>query len=169
MASSEQRELIRELFRGSIARSDFIARAMALGMSVSAAAAALATYNDTTSPVHATPLELPEAASARSNTAIFQLDSGPQTSSTIMNPYSEANPMDQGLEQGAIEPLFILNYGTGKIEPWLGESMTPNATLDVWTLKLHHGITWSDGEAFNADDVVFTINRRPGRRRLVHS
>ncbi|HYH11381.1 MAG TPA: ABC transporter substrate-binding protein, partial [Thermomicrobiales bacterium] len=27
-----------------------------------------------------------------------------------------------------------------------------------WTLTLREGITWSDGEAFDADDVVFTIN-----------
>jgi peptide/nickel transport system substrate-binding protein len=56
-----------------------------------------------------------------------------------------------------MEPLFILNYETGEIDPWLGESMTANDTLDVWTLKLRDGVTWSDGEAFNADDVVFSI------------
>lgn len=158
MASDEQRLLVRELFKGTIARRDFIARAMALGMSVSAAAAALATYDDTTGVAHASPAAAPPEASARGNTVIFDMDTGPQTSSAIMNPYSEANPMSHGLEQAVIEPLFILNYGTGKIEPWLGESFTPNASLDVWTLKLHPGITWSDGEAFDADDVVFTIN-----------
>jgi peptide/nickel transport system substrate-binding protein len=36
--------------------------------------------------------------------------------------------------------------------------MTSNETFDVWTLKLRDGVKWSDGEAFNADDVVFTIN-----------
>ena len=56
-----------------------------------------------------------------------------------------------------MEPLFILNYETGEIEPWLGESLTANDTLDVWTLKLRDGVKWSDGEAFNADDVVFSI------------
>jgi ABC-type transport system substrate-binding protein len=39
-----------------------------------------------------------------------------------------------------------------------GESFTSNETLDVWTLKLRDGVTWQDGEAFNADDVVFTMN-----------
>ena len=28
-----------------------------------------------------------------------------------------------------MEPLFILNYETGEIEPWLGESFTANDTL----------------------------------------
>jgi peptide/nickel transport system substrate-binding protein len=57
-----------------------------------------------------------------------------------------------------IEPLFILNYETGEFVPWLGESMTANDSLDVWTLKIRDGVKWSDGEAYNADDVVFTIN-----------
>src|SRR5207237_5638830 len=52
---------------------------------------------------------------------------------------------------------FILNYETGQIQGWTGESMTPNGTQDVWTLKLRPGVTWSDGVAFTADDVVFSI------------
>jgi len=55
------------------------------------------------------------------------------------------------------EPLFILNYETGKIEPWLGESMTSNDKMDVWTLKLRKGIYWSDGVPMTADDMVFTV------------
>jgi len=61
------------------------------------------------------------------------------------------------MHQAMIEPLFILNYDNGDIEPWLGESMVPNETFDVWTLKLREGIKWSDGEDFNADDVVFSV------------
>ncbi len=57
-----------------------------------------------------------------------------------------------------IEPLFMLNYETGEIEPWLGTEMTSNDAFDVWTLKLREGIEWSDGEPMDADDVVFTIN-----------
>ncbi len=64
----------------------------------------------------------------------------------------------QGAHQAMWEPLFVLNYETGNIEPWLGLSFDPNETLDVWTLKLRDQVAWSDGEAFNADDVLFTIN-----------
>ena len=65
---------------------------------------------------------------------------------------------DVGIHQAVLEPLFILNYKSGEIEPWLGLSMESNPTLDTWTLKLRDGVTWSDGQAFNADDVVFTLN-----------
>jgi len=74
------------------------------------------------------------------------------------NPFISDNLRDVGLQQALIEPLFILNYDTGKIDPWLGLSMEPNATFDVWTLKLRPGIKWSDGVDFTADDVVFTVN-----------
>lgn len=62
-----------------------------------------------------------------------------------------------GLQNFLMEPLFMLNLETGEIEGWQGESMTANETLDVWTLSIREGVTWADGEAFNADDVVFTI------------
>ena len=63
-----------------------------------------------------------------------------------------------GLHQAVMEPLFILNYETGEIMPWLAETMEGNESLDVWTLNLRDGAEWADGEAFNAEDVVWTIN-----------
>lgn len=73
------------------------------------------------------------------------------------NPFGLDALRDVGLQQAMIEPLFILNYDTGEIDPWLGVSMEPNETFDVWILTLREGITWSDGEPFNADDVIFTV------------
>jgi peptide/nickel transport system substrate-binding protein len=64
---------------------------------------------------------------------------------------------NQGAHQALWEPLFILNYETGEIQPWVGTSFDHNATLDVWTLHIRDGVKWSDGAAFTADDVVFTI------------
>lgn len=94
----------------------------------------------------------------REETVIFDIDGGRVVDPELWNPYVPGNRRDHGFHQSMIEPLFILNYETGEFVPWLGESMTANDTLDVWTLKLRDGVKWSDGEAFNADDVVFTIN-----------
>jgi peptide/nickel transport system substrate-binding protein len=94
---------------------------------------------------------------ARKDTVIFDIDGGKVADPTLWNPLVPGNRRDHGFHQAMIEPLFILNYETGKIEPWLGLSMTANDTLDVWTLKLRDGVKWSDGPPFNADDVVFTI------------
>ncbi len=94
---------------------------------------------------------------AREDTVIFDLDR------TIKDPenfnwFTPGTKRMHGAHQAMWEPLFILNYATGNLDPWLGTSFEPNDTLDVWTLTLREGVEWSDGEAFDADDVVFTVN-----------
>lgn len=93
----------------------------------------------------------------REETVIFDIDGGRVENPELWNPYVPGNRRDHGFHQAMMEPLFILNYETGEYTPWLGESMTANETLDVWTLKLRSGVEWSDGVPFTADDVVFTI------------
>jgi len=97
------------------------------------------------------------ATVARADTVIFDIDATSIASPTNFNWLVPGTNRNQGAHQSMLEPLFILNYETGKIQPWLGTAFTPNATQDVWTLTLHDGIKWSDGVPFNADDVTFTI------------
>jgi peptide/nickel transport system substrate-binding protein len=94
----------------------------------------------------------------RASTVIFDIDGGRVQNPDLWHPFLPTGRRDHGFHQAVMEPLFILNYETGEFVPWLGESMTSNESLDVWTLVLREGVMWSDGEAFNADDVVFTIN-----------
>jgi peptide/nickel transport system substrate-binding protein len=93
----------------------------------------------------------------RAKTVIFDIDGGRVAAPDLWNPFVPGNRRDHGFHQAMMEPLFILNYETGQFVPWLGESFTSNETLDVWTLKLRKDVKWSDGEAYNADDIVFTI------------
>lgn len=102
--------------------------------------------------------EQAEAEAERRKTVIFDIDGGRVVDPELWNTFVPGNRRDHGFHQAIIEPLFMLNYETGEIEPWLGTEMTANETNDVWTLKLREGIKWSDGEDFNADDVVFTMN-----------
>ena len=97
---------------------------------------------------------------AREDTVIFDIDgeSGSVANYDQMNFLLPKNHRNKGLHQAVAEPLFILNYETGEIMPWLAASMEANDSLDVWTLNLRDGAEWSDGEAFNSDDVVFTMN-----------
>ena len=97
---------------------------------------------------------------AREDTVVFDIDgpAGAVANFDQMNYLLPDSRRPYGLHQAVMEPLFILNYETGEIMPWVGESMTVNDSLDVWTLKLREGVEWADGEAFNAEDVVWTIN-----------
>jgi peptide/nickel transport system substrate-binding protein len=100
----------------------------------------------------------PAAKSDRAKTAIFDIDGGRVLTPDLWNPWiPTSSRRDHGFHQAILEPLFILNYESGKIEPWTAESMTSNDKLDQWTLKLRKGVMWSDGVPFTADDVVFSI------------
>ncbi|MFN8486452.1 MAG: ABC transporter substrate-binding protein [Caldilineaceae bacterium] len=76
----------------------------------------------------------------------------------IWNPYIPGTFILQGMNQNMMEPLFMLNYETGKIDGWLAEGYKANDKLDEWTVTLRKGTEWSDGKPLTADDVVFTIN-----------
>jgi peptide/nickel transport system substrate-binding protein len=94
----------------------------------------------------------------REDTVIFDLDR------TIRDPENFNWMTDgtgirrmHGAHQVMWEPLFILNYGTGELEPWLATGYEANDDLTEFTVTLREGVAWSDGEALDADDVVFTV------------
>lgn len=60
------------------------------------------------------------------------------------------------------EALFYTNHFTNELIPWIGEGYTYNDDFTVITVKLHDGVKWSDGEALDADDVVFTFDMLKG-------
>ena len=57
----------------------------------------------------------------------------------VWNPYIPGVFILNGMVQNLMEPLFMLNYETGKIDGWLAESYSANATQDEWTVKLRKG------------------------------
>ncbi len=57
------------------------------------------------------------------------------------------------------EGLVQLNQETGDIEPALAETWTVSPDGLVYDFTLRDGVTFSNGEAFTADDVKFSIER----------
>ena len=79
---------------------------------------------------------------------------GPPSTWNPFQPGSLANTT--GTLGFVYETLFDFDPQTGVLTPWLAESGTwlDDTTYEV---KLRDGITWTDGEAMTADDVVFTM------------
>lgn len=75
---------------------------------------------------------------------------GPPSSWNILIP----NPV-QGVQGLVYETLFSYRPLTNEYRPWLAES-GEWVSDNEYVIKLRKGITWTDGEPFNAEDVVFT-------------
>jgi peptide/nickel transport system substrate-binding protein len=91
---------------------------------------------------------------------------GPIADPTNLNIYAPGvSRSSTGIHQVIYEYFFYQNLQTGEYIPWLAESYEYNDDFTAVTVKLRDGVTWSDGEAFNADDVVFTydlLRNNPG-------
>jgi peptide/nickel transport system substrate-binding protein len=76
----------------------------------------------------------------------------------LANPYSVNNEDYRGSIINMFEPLFYFNSMTNKVVPWIGTDYSYDPGFTSVTVKLHDGVTWSDGQPFTADDVVYTLN-----------
>lgn len=70
--------------------------------------------------------------------------------------YPPANHWDTNgfLYANAIYDPLMYIAADGSIQPYLAQSLTPNATFDVWTLTLRHGIKFNDGSDLTAAVIV---------------
>ena len=76
------------------------------------------------------------------------------------NPYlGDSSASKYGYAKVIFEPLALVNP-TGDLgtTPWLAESVEWNDDYTELTVVPRADVTWSDGEAFTADDIVFTFN-----------
>ncbi|HEY31807.1 MAG TPA: ABC transporter substrate-binding protein [Dehalococcoidia bacterium] len=77
---------------------------------------------------------------------------------STLDPAYVASSMDYAFGQACYDNLIWRSHD-GTLQPMLATSWEPNEDATVWTLELREGVTFHHGKVFNADDVVFTINR----------
>ncbi len=75
----------------------------------------------------------------------------------LWNPYAIGANHQSG-PNIIFEPLAFFSAFADETIPWLATDWSFNDDFTELTINLRQGVNWSDGEEFNADDVVYTLN-----------
>jgi peptide/nickel transport system substrate-binding protein len=75
-----------------------------------------------------------------------------------LDPHAQNEGPTHTLLHQLYEPLLLRDHA-GKIHPTLALSWKVTEDPAVWEFKLRQGVKFHDGNAFNADDVVFSLDR----------
>jgi peptide/nickel transport system substrate-binding protein len=104
------------------------------------------------------------ACSAGSSTG----EGGAARTDVVVGLTGEPTNLDFTTTSGSVVPQLLMNNvyeglvtidQEGEVQPQLAESWDVNGDRTVYTFTLHDGVTFSDGSAFTADDVVASITR----------
>src|SRR3990172_3998145 len=78
--------------------------------------------------------------------------------SLTLDPHAQNEGATHNLAHQMYEPLIVRHH-TGKLLPTLATSWKVTADPTVWEFKLRQGVKFHNGNVFNADDVVFSLER----------
>jgi len=126
--------------RCSIRRSHFAAVAAVAGVAVLAGGAQVA------------------GAGANAHQCLVMTGSGDPAFTRNFNPYTATGLPSGSFVQGSFyEPLIVTGEGGLKPVPWLARSWKWSNGNKTLTLKLAHGVKWSDGKPLTSADVVYSL------------
>lgn len=95
----------------------------------------------------------------REETIFMEDTPGPFTAFDSFNTrIPNGNDFANGHYQIGMEYLFLANFSTGEVEPWLATGYEYNDDYTELTITLNDNIHWNDGVPFTAEDIVFTLD-----------
>ena len=112
-----------------------------------------------------------DVGTPRDQTLIVDMLNARVANPNTQNPYQQGATTNQGFHQIAGALLWDIDTATGKQIPDLAAEM-PQAVDDTFTkfrVALRQNLTWSDGQPFSADDVVFTSDMIAKTSALAYS
>ncbi len=141
-------ELANDYVKGEVSRRDFLRTASLLGVSATAAYGFAWRVSG--------PFWIPEAGAAQGKMG--------GELRWAMAVQEMTDPATFDWTEKANVARWIVEYLTrtkpdNVTVPYLAESWEANEDLTQWTFKLRRDVTWSNGDAFNADDVVYNFQR----------
>jgi peptide/nickel transport system substrate-binding protein len=94
------------------------------------------------------------ASGGGSSSMLIAADNGSPTFDRNFNPFSSGK---RNTATYIYEPLVVINEMSGEETPWLATGYEqPDARTIVFHIR--EGVTWSDGEPFTPEDVVYTFD-----------
>ena len=111
-------------------------------------------------PSFASAEEMTDVGTPRAQTLICEPDADVYACPGQFNPYMTGTQASWGMHQIMWDDgLWEINTMAGTTIPTIAADVaTPNADFTEWTIPIRQGLTWSDGEALDANDVLFTFN-----------
>jgi peptide/nickel transport system substrate-binding protein len=178
MATQDSPEKLQgDLMHNRLSRRDFLRRAAALGLSLTAVNGLLAACGTAPTTAPAAPTAAAPTAAAAGATPAAQPTTVPAATTaaapTTINVHwqkpATLGPLfsSAGFEQQMIRLVLGALYKLSDTlvpVPELAERWEVSADSKVYTFYLRSGVKWSDGQPWSADDVVFTMERAIDKR-----